>query len=157
MKNIGCVLSLVLFSTSPFLGGCSDDEEPTRENERNPFDRPVTKLDCDDVELPAVVVIGSILSIDGTSLILKGTADLPSDLAIRQIRAGAVPATRDTFNFRTWTATIPESTWRFFPRSDTHFDVPVSVDEPCDTHDLTVQAPIPKGALDPEPADDGGA
>lgn len=75
---------------------CGDDKPPS------------TKLDCDGAGGPVTIEVasGEGRSLDG-DLELAGSVRGPSDVAIRSVFVAGTPAERGSFNYGTWTATVP--------------------------------------------------
>ncbi|WP_437300220.1 hypothetical protein [Sorangium sp. So ce426] len=118
------------------VAACDFDEEP-----------PDVEVECrgDDIEIE--VLEQNPERIVRSDLLVRGTAEHSADLTIRNIMVAGVAATRDAFNFRSWTATVPLAVLRSLPPGEGGLvSVPVVATDACEEEaraDFLVNLGIP--------------
>ena len=129
----------------------------TAEEAEVAFDAPETVVDCldkDDHDIPktTATLVRLEASTSGTALLVFGTATPPRQLAIRSLSVAGVDAVSDSFNYRNWSATIPESA---FTVKNDEITLLVSGSDACQGFSELLEGAAPDAFLPKPPA--GGA
>lgn len=101
-----------------------------------------TDTHCDG-DAPTARIVGAAASIDGTSLVISGTASTSSGIAIRNIDIAGATATNGGFNFESFSATLSEGTWRQLAGSGDTLQVPITIRDACAGYSSTSSVALP--------------